>query len=713
MDNKNTEYFNFNNNDIDLGKLFRLILMQSKIVLLITFIGTSLAMYQYLSLDRIYKVTSLLQILPKEQNINNIQGLGNFNLGSSYTSDIESIQQLYRSRSNIMAITKNMNLNINVEDLSEGELSFISIFSVKKFEDLYVKDFVINLGENSYEILDKDYVSIGNSAYGEVIENNLITAQIMSPPIYLKNTSQNLRVTKADVLYPEILSRFSIQSKTSSFNNPFYNGAALVEISYSTKDIDNGIKVLNYSNNFFISDSIEIESEQAKKALNFINLRADEVENQLERQKTSLAKFKEKNKTVDVDLEIQSILRSLEEIEAKISEIDIEIEKAKNNYTLTNPIFISLLNQQRTLIDQKTKIESKIENLPVSQQQFIDLFRELELTQNVFNELQSRQLEFSIREASTLGNMRVVDSAYFAQKVSPRLLMVPLVFMLSLIIGIFVAVIRGLLFLPISNPAELEDSGINIPILGVINKTDDKDEEQTSERFNQAIESMIVNIQNKLHEKVNNSQGKVILFSSPTAENGKSFVSRETAIQLSKLGNKVLLLDADFKRGDQHIFFDVSKIRSRDFFDLNHNNINKYKINDELYFIARPSKLSSSFEFLYDPRFKEKIDFFKDYFDYIIIDTAPILSVSDTLILISYSDSRLCVCRHGLNKINDVKQAVTLFTQVGEMPDGIIYNCYERPSGYYGYYGMYGNYSYQYYAKRYLYESYDYKQNEN
>ena len=346
--------------------------------------------------------------------------------------------------------------------------------------------------------------------------------------------------------------------------------------------------------------------------------------------------------------------------------------------------------------------------MPVSQQQFIDLFRELELTQSVFNELQSRQLEFSIREASTLGNMRVVDSAYFTRKVSPRLLMVPLIFALSLIIGIFIAIFRGLLFLPISNPAELEDSGINIPILGVINKISDQNSDD-SERFNQAIESMIVNIQNKLPNTASDSNGKVILFSSPTAENGKSFVSRETAKQLSKLGNKVLLLDADFKRGDQHKEFGKAKIDLKSFFEINSDTINNFRITDELYFISRPTQLISSFEFLYDPRFKEKMDFFKNYFDYIIIDTAPILSVSDTLILVSYSDIRLCVCRHGLNRINDVKQAVTLFSQVGELPDGMIYNFYERPSGYYGYYGMYGNYSYQYYAKRYLYETYDYK----
>ena len=147
--------FTFKNEDIDLGKLFRLILMQSKIILFITFLGTSIGIYQYLNMERLYKVTSLLQILPKEQNFNNLQGIGNFNLGSSYTSDIESIQQLYRSRSNIMAITERMNLNLHAKGLSRNEASFIKSFSIKDFDDSNFRDLNIKLGESEYEVLMK------------------------------------------------------------------------------------------------------------------------------------------------------------------------------------------------------------------------------------------------------------------------------------------------------------------------------------------------------------------------------------------------------------------------------------------------------------------------------------------------------------------------------------------------------------------------------
>ena len=72
------------------------------------------------------------------------------------------------------------------------------------------------------------------------------------------------------------------------------------------------------------------------------------------------------------------------------------------------------------------------------------------------------------------------------------------------------------------------------------------------------------------------------------------------------------------------------------------------------------------------------------------------------------ADLRFCVARHNLTKVNEIKQLLTICNQLGTNFTGLIYNSYERPSSYYGYYGLYGNYAYQYYAKKYLYDSYDY-----
>ena len=120
----------------------------------------------------------------------------------------------------------------------------------------------------------------------------------------------------------------------------------------------------------------------------------------------------------------------------------------------------------------------------------------------------------------------------------------------------------------------------------------------------------------------------------------------------------------------------------------------------------------SSFQLIYSEEYQRKIEEFKEIFDYIIIDTPPILSVSDTSVMLNMTDLNIAVCRHGLTKISEVKQMLRLNEQVGSVFDGFIYNGYERPSSYYGYYNLYGNYAYQYYAKKYLYDSYVYDKDE-
>ena len=122
--------------------------------------------------------------------------------------------------------------------------------------------------------------------------------------------------------------------------------------------------------------------------------------------------------------------------------------------------------------------------------------------------------------------------------------------------------------------------------------------------------------------------------------------------------------------------------------------------------MPRLKKLKNTFEHLYSNSFLNKINELDGFFDYIVIDSAPALSVSDTGLLMTSSDINLLVVRHQLSRINEIKQTCEIINQIGRTFDGIIYNDYQTPKGYYGYYDLYGNYSYRYYADRYLYEDY-------
>ena len=149
----------------------------------------------------------------------------------------------------------------------------------------------------------------------------------------------------------------------------------MLEISYLTNDIDKGIEILNYANSYFISKTIEQESQQARQALNFVDQRLENAVIELQRNKNQLKDFRESNKSINVELEIETIIYNLKEIESQINAIDVEIAKAANLFTEDNPIYLDLINQKEILNKQRIEVEKEIKSLPLAQQQYIDLQR--------------------------------------------------------------------------------------------------------------------------------------------------------------------------------------------------------------------------------------------------------------------------------------------------------------------------------------------------
>ena len=222
-------------------------------------------------------------------------------------------------------------------------------------------------------------------------------------------------------------------------------------------------------------------------------------------------------------------------------------------------------------------------------------------------------------------------------------------------------------------PSEIFVVIFNLPIIGVIPKVDDLDLNNDDERLKTSIESLIVNI-NSLQN--NQLDKKIITITSPSPSNGKSTISMKLSEGFAKIGKKVLLVDNDLKRGSIAKNYDLKSISEKSFYSINESTLSKFMVQDNLYVIPRVKGLSNSFQFLYSYKYKEMIKFMKDNFDFIIFDTGPILSVADSSILIEQSDFNILVTRHGINRMNEIKQSIDNFKQINKAVDGIVYNAY-------------------------------------
>ncbi len=692
--------------EINLGRYFRLILLQSKMIIAITLTGFILGLTLYLTSTKTYQISSLMQVQSPKQSFDPRQSL-NLDFFNAAETNIDNLVKLYSSRSNILDLINTLNLNIKFDNAEDKEFLDIKTFSFKKDKNYFTQIFYLQIQNNSFILLDDQKNILLEGMNGEYIENDDFELQLNFPNFSSQKLIEITYRNPSD-LYRLYRNKLKINNLSNRRN--FWSQEGLIEVSLVTMDTFEGKSIINLANKIFIKDNIQVETEKARASMLFIDAQLEGLEEVLNIRKSELRNFKRENKSLNVNLEVQSIIELISEIDREINLVDLKISQAEMNFTKDNPLYLNLKTQKEALELQKNSIEQKIKELPKAQQEYVDLFTTLEVSEELYSELVSRRLNFSLMEASSIGNIRVVDQAFIKSQVGPKIITIFIWILLAFILAIIIATFNGHFFIRISNPAELKDSGIENRILGVIPHLDDfNNPSKEDTKFKQAIETAILNIETifSAHENIEKNDGcKKILITGPTPENGKSFISRSIARGLSGIGHRVLLLDADLKRGVQHKFFNIESIDIETFQNISIDQIDNFKVDNDLYLIPRLKNLKNTFEHLYSDHFLSKVKEFEVFFDYIIIDSAPVLSVSDTGLLMTFSDLNILTVRHQVNKINEINQSKEIIHQLGRSYDGLIYNDYSRPKAYYGYYDLYGNYSYRYYAERYLYDDY-------
>ena len=504
MVNKSTEDFlsaDEKDNDIDLGKIFRFLMMQSKLIISIVFIAFALSLIYYITSPKNYSIKSLLQFEAFDQNVfDPSQALQFASPGSSLT-DISNMVELYESRTNYLKVIEDLKLNIKIYGLHDEESVNIDITSDKN-DPVITNMLKFSFSELDYALLDEDSNEILTARYGEKIRFNDLDISIQSASLK-EYRPLEIRFRNPESMYNSFKAKMNVASLAT--RNSFLRKEGLIAVTYITEDIELGKKIINYANNIFLNQRINDENEKSRKAISFIDKNIESLENSVENNKIKLKQFREENKSIDVGLEIEAIINKIQSLDLALSEIDIEIAKAQEIYTSSNPAYINLMNKKALIELQKDEVLSEIEMMPKEQQEYIDLFNELEVSQALFEQLESRRLGFSILEASTIGDVRVIDEAYVNSLVSPQSMLVIISTIIGFLIACFIAIVRGFNFLPISNPAELFDNNIHNPIIGVVPLVTDFESDDELTKLDVAIESLIVNInsiQNEDSEKI-------------------------------------------------------------------------------------------------------------------------------------------------------------------------------------------------------------------
>ena len=421
------------------------------------------------------------------------------------------------------------------------------------------------------------------------------------------------------------------------------------------------------------------------------------------------------NRYNEMLLERKRLLRSSQENNPVVVNLDASIRAMRSNVLTTiNSVQRGLAITQADLERQAGKYAGRITNAPGQERQLVNISRQQEIKAGLYLMLLQKREENAITLASTANNARIVDEALAdAIPVSPKGKMIYLV---ALILGIALPVaviyIIELFKYKIEGRADVEKI-TSLPIVGDVPFSENKSSEGAivvHENQNDLMAETFRNVRTNVLYMMKSNE-KVILVTSTTTGEGKTFIASNLAVSLALLGKKIVIVGLDIRKPSLNKAFNLSH---------REQGISQFLANPEhtdLMSLVQVSRINANLsilpggpippnptELVARESLPQAIDILKKHFDYIILDTAPIGMVTDTQLISRVANASIYVCRADYTH----KADYTLINELGEqkkLPNlCTIINGLDMKKKKYGYYYGYGKYGKYYgYGKKYGY----------
>jgi len=479
------------------------------------------------------------------------------------------------------------------------------------------------------------------------------------------------------------------------------------------------VRIVDTVSGLYLRQNVERMSEEAESGLKFLQEQLPLIKDEMEAAEIELNSYRTSKSSVDLTLEAQSLLNKVVTIETQLAGLEVKRSDLSKKYTEAHPIMMTLSNQEAKLKEQLEQINTKAHGLPKTQQEILRLSRDVEVATTIYTQLLNKVQELKVAKAGTVGNVRIIDTALTAEKpIKPKKAMIVLLsLVLGLFLGIAVAFVRRAMNKGVEDPDAIEKN-IGIPVyanvpLSIKQSLLDKDVAAGKAKHtilcehdpkDQAIEGLR-SLRTNLHFALLEAKNNIVMITGPAPGVGKSFVSTNFAHVVAQANQKVLLIDADLRKG--HINKEYDMTRGPGLSELIIGEIDKatavrssgFENVDVLTTGDLPPNPS---ELLMHENFEKYLgEFSKDY-DLVLIDTPPLLAVTDAAVIGRLCGTTFVLLRYGVHSMAEIQAVTKRLRQNSIEPRGFVFNALQPRKGYgkYGYgkygYGKYGNYNYEY-----------------
>ena len=468
----------------------------------------------------------------------------------------------------------------------------------------------------------------------------------------------------------------------------------------------------------YLLQNIERRSAEAAKSLAFLEEQTPRIRAQLDAAEQRLNQYRTRSESVDLSLETQAMLDKMVEVEARLSELQLKESELRRLYTRQHPNYKALLQQRGSLEAERDRLDKQVQNLPQTQQEILRLTRDVETNQAIYLQLLNRAQELEILKAGTVGNVRIIDSAQIdPEPVAPRgglvLALSGLLGLVASVAGVFVA---GAMKQTLESPEQLESEGL--PVYAVLPRSNalERLEHQETRRWRLPLERLerrpllahshpgdlaveaLRSLRTSLHFAMLGADTKVVMVTGASPGVGKTFVTANLGVVLAQAGKRVVVIDGDLRKGYLHTYFGASSRQGLSDYLAGDRDVAQKLVRHTsipgLDFVPRGEAPPNPSELLLQPRLQALLDKLDRNYDYVLIDSPPVLAVTDAAIIGNAAGTTLLVARFGVNTVREMDLCRRRLARDGVVVRGCIFNALERRAG--NTYGYYAYYQYRY-----------------
>jgi len=486
----------------------------------------------------------------------------------------------------------------------------------------------------------------------------------------------------------------------------------VINVALEDSDRDRLSRVLNAIGEQYVQQNVERKAAEAQKTLLFLDEQLPVFKRQLEASEDAYTRFRNKNGTVAFDEEAKGVLGQTIELQTKLLEAQQRRREVAARFTDANSR-VKIIDGQIAAIEKEIGgLNARVSRMPTLQQDALRLERDVRVNSGLYQSLQNNTLQLRLVKEGKTGNVRLLDKAAKPkQPVKPqKLLVVALALVLGLLAGAALAIVRSRFFTGIQDPQEIE-AHTGLAVYSVVPFTAEQTMLDQSVAAGargiqllavthpesppiEALRSLRIALQFATLEAGNNR----VLITGATPGIGKSFVSGNFAAIMAHAGKRVLLIDADMRKGHLNKQFGLPREGGLSELlagELSAQQAIRSQVLPNLDVLTTGKLPTNPADMLMSESFVRLLDMVSAQYELVIIDTPPVLVAADTAAVAPYMGAVLLVARADQTQLGELNESAKRLAQAGKAVSGVIFNGIDLTRRHYGSHGYrYGGYRY-------------------